>query len=85
MERRQIERFLEFLLIGVLMGVVEDLIAISLATDATFNAHVLVIVVLVAIPFAAFSELVVDRPDFLHIKRLAGRIHRRIKQDRSKV
>lgn len=74
MRREQLERFLEFLFIGVALGVVEDLIAIRFATDAAFNLHVLGIVVLVAIPFAAFSELIVDHPDFLHLQRLANRI-----------
>lgn len=77
MTRQRMERFLEFLLIGVAMGVVEDVIAISLATDAAFDARVLVIVVLVAIPFAAFSELIVDHPDFLHLRRLAKHLSRR--------
>lgn len=79
MEKRSLERFLEFLLIGVVMGVVEDLLAIHFATDATFTWDVLIIVVAVAIPFAAFSELVVDHPGFLHIRRLATAVHARLK------
>lgn len=75
--RERLERFLEFLLIGVAMGVVEDLIAIKLATDAAFDARVLVIVIAVAIPFAAISELIVDRKDFLHFRRGAAWLHDR--------
>lgn len=77
MDKRRIERFLEFLVIGVAMGVVEDLLAITLATDATFDLRVLGIVLLVAIPFAAFSELIVDREDFLHLSQFASWLHKR--------
>lgn len=57
-------RLLEFLLIGVIMGVLEDLIAITVATDATISPHVIWIVFLVALPFAFLSEVVVDHPRF---------------------
>lgn len=63
MRRRNIARFLEFLVIGILMGVTEDLIAIRLTTDEPFTTEMVAIVVLVAIPFAAFAELVIDRED----------------------
>ncbi|HEY4496839.1 MAG TPA: hypothetical protein VI432_01660 [Candidatus Paceibacterota bacterium] len=57
-------RIIEFLVIGVLMGVIEDILAISLATDSKINPHVIWIVFIVAIPFAFLSEIVVDHPDF---------------------
>ncbi len=65
MKRQHLERFLEFLVIGVLMGVTEDLIAVKLTTGAEIDFRIIGIVLLVAIPFAAFSELVVDRRDLL--------------------
>ncbi len=46
------------------MGVIEDLIAVKVSTGASLTIDVLLIVTVVAIPFAAFSELVVDRADF---------------------
>lgn len=57
-------RLLEFLIIGVVMGVVEDLIAVTLATDSKFSWHILLVVFLVALPFAFISEIVVDHPKF---------------------
>jgi len=63
MKRKHIARFLEFLVIGILMGVTEDLLAIWLTTDEPFTLEMVVIVVLVAIPFAALAELVIDRED----------------------
>lgn len=57
-------RILEFLLIGVAMGVVEDVIAIMFATDAQIDWNVIWVVVAVAIPFAFISEVIVDHPRF---------------------
>ena len=57
-------RLLEFLAIGVLIGVLEDLIAIATATDARINFRVFWIVLLVAVPFAFLSEVEVDNPRF---------------------
>lgn len=63
MKRRHIARFLEFLVIGIVMGVTEDLIAIWLTTDEPFTLELVVVVVLVAIPFAAIAELVIDHEE----------------------
>lgn len=69
MKKKELERFLEFLFAGVAMGIIEDLIAVKLSTGAIIDLNVLVIVTLVAIPFAAFSELIVDKEDFKFLKR----------------
>jgi len=63
-KRRSFVRFLEFFVIGVLFGLGEDLLAIHFATDVTIDAKMIGIVFLVALPFAVFTELVVDHPDF---------------------
>ena len=65
---KHINQFLEFFIVGMVMGVVEDLIAIKLITNEPFSWHVLWIVALVALPFAIFSELVADREDFQFIR-----------------
>jgi hypothetical protein len=62
--RRVLIRFFEFFIIGVLMGVGEDLIAIHFATDAVITPHVFKVAFLVALPFAIISELVVDSKIF---------------------
>jgi hypothetical protein len=64
MNRLKKLRIVEFLLIGVVMGVIEDLIAIAIATDAEINFNVIWVVLAVAIPFAYLSEVVVDHPKF---------------------
>lgn len=64
MTHKQKIRLVEFLIIGVVMGTLEDLIAVFFATDAKFSWHILIVVFLVALPFAVISELVVDHPNF---------------------
>jgi len=68
-----------FLLIGVVMGTVEDLIAVKLATGETINPRMIFVVVAVAIPFAAFSELIVDRPDMQFMRKTAQKIEKKLK------
>jgi hypothetical protein len=58
---RRLEVFLEFLIFGVVMGVTEDLIAVTLATGEPITWRIIIIVTVVAIPFAAIGELIVDR------------------------
>jgi len=66
---RRLEIFIEFLVFGVIMGVVEDLIAITLVTGATITWRSILIIILVAIPFAVVGELIVDRMEFPRKKR----------------
>ena len=65
---RRAEILLEFFIFGVLMGITEDVIAIFAATGEPITMTVVVIATLVAIPFAVFSELIVDRLEFLKEK-----------------
>jgi len=62
--RKMLVRFLEFFVIGVVFGLGEDLLAIHFATDATINMKTVWITFLVALPFAIFTELIVDHPGF---------------------
>lgn len=68
--REKIERFLEFFIVGLVLGVIEDVIAIKLATGAKIDFNIFKIAFLVALPFAIFSELIVDRPNFWKFWRL---------------
>lgn len=65
--RQRLIRFVEFLVVGVAMGLLEDLLAVWLATDAPIDLRVVLIVLAVAIPFAAISELIVDHPRFWEV------------------
>lgn len=68
-EPRHVRRFLEFFLIGIVMGVIEDLIAIFFATDATITLEVILIATTVAFPFAVISELIVDHNDLFRTRK----------------
>jgi len=64
MKRIQKIRLIEFIVIGVAMGLLEDLLAIAFATDAMITPKVIFFVLAVAIPFAFISEIIVDHPKF---------------------
>lgn len=64
MRQVNVRRILEFFLVGLVMGIAEDLIAVKLATGANLDLRVIGIIALVALPFAIFSELVVDRKEW---------------------
>jgi hypothetical protein len=70
MKRERLARFLEFLIVGILIGVVEDLIAIHVTTGESLSVEMVIVVVLVAIPFAAFAELFVDREEIQPFERV---------------
>lgn len=76
MRNKHLERFLEFLIIGVALGVTEDLLAVKLSTGAMIDLETVGIVVMVAVPFAAFSELIVDRADFRFIEKVASKLRK---------
>ena len=62
---RKTEIFVEFFIFGVLMGIAEDLIAIFVSTGEPVSLKIVLIASMVAIPFAGFSELIVDRFNFV--------------------
>ena len=74
MDHGRLKRLLEFFIIGIVFGVTEDMLAVLIATDATLTTDIVIVVVLIAIPFAILSELIVDHPNFLHFDRLSMRI-----------
>lgn len=64
---KRIEVFFEFLVFGVVVGVIEDLIAVKIATGEAITWHIVGVVFLVAIPFAILGEIVVDKIDFIEL------------------
>jgi hypothetical protein len=71
MHRSQIKRILEFFVIGIVFGVTEDILAVLIATDAELTFDIVGVVVLIAIPFAIISELIVDHAKFLAFDRIS--------------
>lgn len=59
-KKRIFLHLLEFFFVGLLMGIVEDVLAIKFATDAKITFDTFKVAFLVALPFAFISELLVD-------------------------
>ncbi|MFT4867450.1 MAG: hypothetical protein ACI9LV_000043 [Candidatus Nanohaloarchaea archaeon] len=74
--RDKLERFTEFLIFGIILGVTEDMIAVMLVTGESFTLRMLGLVVLVTIPFAAFSELIVDSDEYRITEWIVGKIRK---------
>jgi len=64
---KKIEVAFELLIFGIFIGIVEDLLAIKLATDQPITPRVIGIIILIAIPFAIIGEVIFDRIDFSKI------------------
>lgn len=62
--RNKTLRFIEFFLVGIVMGMAEDVIAVWFSTGEKITFRVIWVVFLVALPFAILSEYVVDHPRF---------------------
>ncbi|MEX0935217.1 MAG: hypothetical protein WDZ70_02745 [Candidatus Paceibacterota bacterium] len=61
---KKTEFIFELLVFGIVIGIIEDIIAIKLTTGEPITWKVFGIVVLIAIPFAVLGEVVFDRIDF---------------------
>lgn len=72
----RIEVFFEFLIFGVIIGIVEDVIAVKLTTGHPITWKVVGIIFFVTIPFAIVGELIVDRVDFV------GKVHRKLQENK---
>lgn len=64
---KRLEVFLEFLIFGVIIGVVEDIIAVKITTGEAITWKIFWIIVAIAIPFAFLGEILVDQIDFVKI------------------
>ena len=70
------EHLFEFFLIGVLLGVIEDVIAIMFYGGAfALNWKMIYVAAAVAMPFAILSELVVDRTEIFRLNNLRKRFN----------
>lgn len=78
MNWKRVEVFLEFLIFGVLIGVIEDLIAVRVVANEPITLEVVKVVVLIAVPFAFLGEIVIDRIDFVEIVKRIFRKNARI-------
>lgn len=68
---KKIEVMLEFLIFGIVVGVIEDVVAVTVTTGEPITWKMVGIIVLIAIPFAVLGEIFADNVDFAkYIKRI---------------
>jgi len=67
MNYKKLEVFLEFLIFGIVVGVIEDVIAVAIATGEPITWKIVGIIIAVAIPFAYLGEVVADQVDFISL------------------
>ncbi|MFH1801473.1 MAG: hypothetical protein ABH804_01420 [archaeon] len=67
MNLKKVGVFLEFLIGGIVLGVIEDVILIKVLTDEPITFSIFIIIFLVTLPFAFIGEYIVDNIDFLKI------------------
>ena len=59
-------RILEFVVAGILLDLTENIISIKLTTRAELTPLVFLIALIVVVPFAVITELIIDHPNFWH-------------------
>lgn len=67
MKTKKIEVIIEFLIFGIVVGVIEDLIAVSLIGGERITFKIIGLVILLSIPFAILGEIFADRVDFTKV------------------
>ncbi len=59
-------RILEFIVAGVALDLTENIISIKLTTQAELTPLIFLIALVVVVPFAIITELIIDHPNFWH-------------------
>lgn len=59
-------RILEFIVAGLILDLVENIISIKLTTNTEITFEVFWVALMVVVPFAIITELIIDHPNFWH-------------------
>ena len=76
-------RIIEFIIIGLIVNTLDNLIAVKFGVGARITPEVLGRIFLLVLPFAIISELIVDHPNFW--KRVMKFLKIEIKEAEKKV
>ena len=76
MKSKRLFVFLEFLIGGLIFGIIEDLIIIKILTNEPITFHIFIIVFIVALPFAIIGEYIVDKVNFIKLFNLDKKYYR---------
>lgn len=66
---KRIEVFAEFLVFGILIGTIEDIIAVKVVAGIPITLQTIGVIVMIAIPFAILGEVFADTIDFVELFR----------------
>ena len=66
---KYLKRFAEFLVVGVLFNLADNLLSISVVSGTAITPRVIGTVMLLTVPFAVVSELIVDGRDIFRHHR----------------
>jgi len=67
MNHKRLETAFEFLIFGIVIGIVEDLLAVVLTTGQPITWTMIGIIVLIAVPFAFLGEYISYKVNFTKI------------------
>jgi len=67
MNPKRLEVAFEFLIFGIVIGIIEDILAVKLVTGQSITWRAIGIIILIAIPFAIIGEIFADKIDFVKI------------------
>jgi hypothetical protein len=71
---KRIEVFAEFLVFGIVIGTIEDIIAVKVVAGTPITLETIGIILLIAIPFAVLGEIFADSIDFVKLfKKVTGK------------
>ena len=59
-------RILEFIVAGLILDLAENIISIKLTTGTAITANVFWVALMVVVPFAIITEVIIDHPNFWH-------------------
>lgn len=61
---KRLEVMFEFLIFGIVFGIIEDVIAVKVTTGEPITWKIIGIIVLIAFPFAVIGEIIADNINF---------------------
>lgn len=64
MTHRQKVRIVEFVIFGVFMNMLDNVISLLILGEVKFHWQMLVVIFLVVLPFSFIGEIIVDHPNF---------------------
>ncbi len=69
MKQKYLKRFAEFLVIGILFNIADNILSLRVVGNTAITLRVVGLVFLLALPFAVISELIVDGADIFRHHR----------------